>query len=177
MDLSNPYAPPQAALDGPIGSSQGQVTWQLQGDLLIAQKGSVLPNICIFSGQPTEGQRVNRKLQWSPQWTIMLGGVLFMLIFRKTGYLDYALGEVGRKRKKSAILMVLAGVGAMVLAIAIGVAAEQPAMIAVGTLAFFVLMVVGLVRAQPFRLLKIDKTHIHIKLRPEAAQAFARVAK
>jgi hypothetical protein len=172
MDLSNPYAPPQASIDEAAGAGS-KTGWQLNGDILVAEKGAVLPGLCVWSGEPAT-HRVNRMLTWAPPWTAMMG-VILILIFRKTGRLDFAVSELARKRKTSGVLMVVGSFLALVLCIAAGAATNAPAVFLVGILAFFVLLVVGLMRMQPFRLVKIDKTHIYIKLRPPAAAAFARV--
>ena len=182
MDVSNPYAPPQAPLHETAGPGTAGGGWRLVADTLIVEKGAKLPPICVFNGEPTEGQRVNRKLGWAPPAVIMLValapllGLILVLALRKTGRIDYALSQAARQRRKSAVLIILGGIAAFVALIALTVAMESAPLALAGLVVFFVTLVVGLVRLQPFRIVKIDKTRIHLKLRPEATRAFARLA-
>ena len=55
----------------------------------------------------------------------------------------------------------------------IGAGNDSPAAILGGLALMIIGLIVGIVRARVIHIAKIDETHIHLRLRPEAAQAFA----
>ncbi|HYQ18319.1 MAG TPA: hypothetical protein VEQ58_21235 [Polyangiaceae bacterium] len=179
MVSSNPYAPPKHDELGDALPRGNGVGFALSGDVLICDLGASLPRLCVFSGEPTEG-RISRKLSWAPQWSLtlaavspLIGFVVYMFV-RKTGQLEYGLSEAAKKRKTSGLLIAIGGgVGGVVLASA-GAGADLPALALVGGVLALVAVIVGAVRAQLLRIVKIDKQHIQLKLRPAAAQSFAR---
>ncbi len=186
-DPINPYAPPRAIAPFAAGDlsalSAGELAhgWRLEADRLIARKGTVLPPICIWSGAPTSGMRVRRTLSWAPTWIaiLALSPIVYLVVYllvRKTGELDYALGEAARKRQRAAAII---GGGGAIVAGALGFAGAEfdlPLLIVMATGLFLVAFVAALVLARAIRPVKIDKEFIYLKLPPRVAEAFARTS-
>ncbi|HYP87547.1 MAG TPA: hypothetical protein VEQ59_05330 [Polyangiaceae bacterium] len=179
MVSSNPYAPPQHDEFGGVSPQGSRGGVALSADVLFCDKGASLPPLCLFSGEPAS-TRVRRKLSWAPQWCLVLaamspliGGIVYLLV-RKTGDLEFSMSEAAQKRKTSGLLIAIGGgVGGFALGIGL-LAADQGAVGAIVLVAALIAIVVGAVRAQLLRVVKIDKQQIQLKLRPEAAQSFAR---
>jgi uncharacterized membrane protein len=180
-DAFNPYAPPQARpapLPGSFGVPQG---WRLDADRLVARKGAVLPAICIWTGLPTEGMRVRRKLAWAPPWIAIfaLSPIIYLIVYfivRKTGDLDYTLGEAARKRRRAAVVVALGGLAAAIALVVAGIGLEMQMLVVVAIVAFVVAAVTAAVLGRTMQLVKIDKEFIYLKLPPAAAEAFARAS-
>jgi hypothetical protein len=176
----NPYAPPQAT--GP--SFPGQMSssaFRVEGDRLIILKDAVLPPICVWNGEPAPEGYVQRNLTWVPQWTAVfaLSPLIYIIIFmvvKKTGGLRYALSEAARKRRRSGIIIAVGGVLASVVLMIAGGASNAPVLLVVGIFAMLITLIVGAVRARVLTIVKIDKTHIHLKLPPAAQRAFEHAA-
>lgn len=150
----------------------------IHGDTLVAPKGAVLPDVCIYSGEPSR-DRVQRKLVWVPPALaalVVISPLIYLIVYfivRKTGTLDYSLGEAARKRRQSGIAIAIGSIGVFVALLFIGLNTDAGSFIPLALLLFIVGLVVGTLRARVVQLVKIDKTHIHLKLPPAAAQAFA----
>ena len=182
MDASfNPYAAPAA--DGPGLLPQGPgapAQYWLEGDELVAHKGAVLPDLCIFSGEHAPAGRVTKTLQWFPPWVGALVifsapiALIVMLVLRKKGELSYCVGPAATKRRTSGILLATVGSFVTIAAGIGGIAADLPLVGVVGFVAFFVVLIVGIVRAQLFQVKKIDQQMIRIKVKPAFLQALAR---
>ncbi len=178
MATSNPYAPPQHDdLSGlPLGAGGGV---RLAGDTLICDKGSALPRLCLYSGEPSN-ERISRTLSWAPQWSFVvfavspLIGAIIYFIVRKTGQLEYSLSPAARQRAKGGTWLVLGGVVGGVLLVILGGANDLPLLAILGIVAALITVVVGSLRTRLFTIAQIDKQQIHLKLRPEAARAFER---
>lgn len=172
----NPYAAPVADGPAPYGPG-GQPQFWIEGNELVAYKGAALPDLCIFSGEPVAGGRVNKKLQWYPPWVGALVvisapiALILMLVLRKKGELSYCVGPAAKKRRTTAILIASVGsIGLFLIGMA-GIAMEQPILGIVGLVGFVVALLVGLIRAQLFQVKKIDQTMIRIKVKPAFLQA------
>jgi hypothetical protein len=185
MDVSNPYAPPQAPIQDSGVSTGGGGAWRLRDDILIVQKGGVLPDVCVFAGEATRApaQRVRRKLRWSPPVAFVmlvvfpLLGFILVMALRKTGWIDYALGEEGRRRRRIGTWLVAGSLAGLVAFVALVAGAELGrSLLPFVIIGFLITFVVGLTRQQPFRVVKIDRWNVHLKLRREAKIAFARIA-
>src|SRR5262245_60689364 len=109
----NPFEPP--ADDAPAFARRTN-DFSLNGQTLIAQKGAVLPDICIYSGEPSR-DRVERKLVWaSPGLAalVVISPLIYLIVYfivRKTGTLSYSLGEAARQRRTSGIVIALGSIG------------------------------------------------------------------
>src|SRR5436309_1365688 len=79
MDGVNPYLAPQTALaDGGTNAAVAAADtyaepvlppWRLEGRTLFVRNGVTLPDICLFTGEPTTpAQRVRTPLSWTPLW-------------------------------------------------------------------------------------------------------------
>src|SRR5258708_23351271 len=115
MVAFNPYAPPQALPSGFQGGFTSQPQgWQLDGDRLVVQKGAVLPPLCVWTGAPTAGMRIQRKLVWMPPWTAIfaISPIIYLALYfilRKTRPPDIALSHAARKRRPHPIFLRLGG--------------------------------------------------------------------
>jgi hypothetical protein len=177
----NPYAAPRSSLD--VLESEGApepATWRLDGDRLIARKGVVLPPICLHSAETIEGQRVRAELSWIPVWfkvfvvvAPVIGAFAFSYV-RRGGAIDHALGAGGRRRRRNAWLSGLAVMAAFVLFMGLAVGDLTIGLAAIPLFSFPVALVVGWL-GRSFKVLYIDRHHIHLGLRPNVAAAFARL--
>lgn len=179
MDAMNPYAPPQAESFGAFrtGAATG---YHVQGDCLVVEKGTALPDICVLTGQRTQGDRVQRKLQWAPPWlavVVVISPLIYIIIYfimRKTGELSFALSPEARKRRQTGILI---GVGGSILAVGMmigAIAADSVGLVPLAALGLLVAIIAGVMMANLFRVQKIDEHHIYLKLKPAALNAFGR---
>jgi hypothetical protein len=179
MDSTNPFAPPLADLAVP--TSGEAAAFSLNQQVLRVRKGAALPNVCLWSGEPEGAQRVRKVLHWAPPWTAILAlwPLIYLVVYfivRKSGSIDYSLGPGARARKQQALVY---GGGGMLLsfaALALGIARDAPLSALLGVLGFLAALIFTLIRARVVQVVRIDKEHVHLKLRPAAAQAFARLA-
>jgi phosphoglycerol transferase MdoB-like AlkP superfamily enzyme len=178
MEPFNPYAPPVAAGGGvAVGSPSG---WRIEGETLIVDKGATLPNVCLYDGTPVAGGPTQKTLTWVPQWVtilVLLSPLIYIIAYfiaKKTGAVAYYLSEEAKRRRTTGIVLLVASVVVLLAFIFIGAAMDTPAMVLVGFVAFFVLLIVGALRTKTFMLTKIDEHNLYFKLKPAAAEAFAR---
>jgi hypothetical protein len=185
MDGVNPYAPPQAPLADGVSHPEPNADlppWRLEGETLIVKNGAALPDVCLFSGEPTgSSQRLRLPLSWTPTWFRIAAVVAPMLAIlaysalRRTSEIGVSLGRAGRKRRRLGSLLTL---GATVNGIVLVVAASgtrDGGSLAGLLLVSFVVLVVAAFSSRAFRIVKIDRRGTHLKLRQPAAQAFARL--
>lgn len=118
----DPYAPPESAIgSAPLARADGV---RRDGKELVIDldAGESLPDFCLKCGQPADGFRLRRKLQWHPSWVYLL--IMLNIIFyaigalatRKTMQLALPLCEQHRGRRSrlmwaSAAVMVLCMIG------------------------------------------------------------------
>ena len=120
MDAANPYAPPRA----PLADTRPRVdpepdlpAWRLEGATLLVRHGATLPDVCLFTGEPTTpAQRLELPLSWTPVW-FRIAAVLFPMLvlvaystMRKTSNVEGGLGPAGRKRRRLGALLTLGAV-------------------------------------------------------------------
>lgn len=125
----NPYAPPQSNVQSTVEASPGMFSmfngggvWRT-GDLLVMQKGAVLPNRCLICNQPASVQ-FPKKMYWHSPWVyvlILLNLFIYLIaavIVRKKADVVLPLcGEHAEKRKRTATIggvLVVASLVAMV---------------------------------------------------------------
>jgi hypothetical protein len=182
MDGANPYAPPEAALADRASEPEPELpVWRLEGPTLFVRHGATLPDICLYTGEPTtRGQRLRYPLSWMPLWYLILVvvlnpglAVLSFTHFRRLSSVVLALGPAGRRRHRLFLGVVVAastsGVG-MLLAVDLG----QPAIAILFLLCLIGLVVAGLI-VRTFSVGKIGRKYAHLRLRPAVAAAFARL--
>lgn len=173
----NPFAPPEA--DDPRALLSGEGRFRVQGNTLIVERDATLPALCLFTGEPTLGQRERRRLAWAPPWTavFVISPLLYLVVYlivRKRAWLDYALSERARARRRSGILTLFGGMAAAVVLGFAGGLANMPLLLVFAPVLFLIVLIVGMIRGRVLQVTRIDQTHVHLKLRPETAQAFAR---
>jgi hypothetical protein len=82
MDAANPYAPPRAPLSDAraVEPEPDLPPWRLEGSTLLVRHGSTLPDVCLFTGEPTTpAQRLQLPLSWTPVW-FRIAAVLFPML-------------------------------------------------------------------------------------------------
>ena len=174
---SNPFAPPRAELS--LGRADASA-FRLEGQVLVAKRGAVLPDLCLWGGHNEGTERIHQTLVWAPPWTAILvfSPLIYIIVYfivRKRGELAYALGPAARARQRQAWQYGAGGMllSAAIMALGLAVPAAGGA-VALAPLLFLVALVVFLVRRRVVQVERIDKEYIRLKLPPEAAAAFAR---
>ena len=130
------------------------------------------------SGEHPAGVHVQKRLYWAPTWTVIfvLSPILYLLVYfiaRKKGDLIYCLGPSARKRRRQALQF--GGGGALLSLVTVFVAIDRwPGVSLIAMMVFLLLLIFALVRGRVVNVMRITKDTIHLKLRPEAAAAFAR---
>ena len=183
MDASNPYAAPRASLSDTVPDPDAELpAWRLEGQTLIARNGTTLPDVCLFSGEPTTpGQRLQVPLSWTPIWfriMAVLAPVLAALAYstlRKTSTIELGLGPAGRKRRRLCTMLSLAAMMAGVVLFCVAIGVEDSTLLVGLLLAALVPLIVAAVLARAFRVGKIDRRFTRFLLRPQVAAAFARL--
>jgi hypothetical protein len=191
MDGANPYLAPQSPIaDGGTqpaaadaqASEPALPPWRLEGRTLFVRHGTTLPDICLFTGEPTKpAHRVRYPLSWTPLWFKLIAGpwplvaVMTYTAFRRSSNVELALGPAGQRRHRLCLLLCLAamldGIALFLLAISRGSAPALAGLLFL-TLVSLILSVLVL---RVFRVAKIDRHYARIRLRPRVAAAFARL--
>lgn len=171
----NPFAPPQTDITTAAASGAGAGGFYVRDNVLVVRKGTVLPNVCIATGDARGAERVHKKLYWSPPWSVVLSPLIALLL-RKSGEIDYSLGPVAKQRR---MIGIATGIGGSLLGLGlmiVGPATDSPVIMITGFLIFFVALLFALIYGRVIHIVRIDKTDIHLKLKPESAQVFARLS-
>lgn len=165
--IETPLAPQQPPPLQPMATPPpipGAVTPQLwrQGHILLVPAGLPLPDVCVKCAGPAEGRRRFVKLTWHEQWIYLLilvavivyAVVATVLNKKATLEIGYCARCAARRRNHLLIgwLIVLAGAGGIVLAIAL----ENGAYAAFGGLAMLGGLVWVIVAAPILKPTRID---------------------
>jgi hypothetical protein len=167
----NPYAAPIAVPQGSYAARPGIDLYQL-GDKLVLRKGTVLPDLCVVTGQPTGGQMKHRSLGWIPPWVAILFvlspaiGLIVALIVRKSGDVTFGWSLPARSKRTRGVLVGLGVLFSTFALVGLGIATELPGIALLGLVTFIVGLVMAIVSGQPFQVAKIDKEFIHLKVKP-----------
>jgi hypothetical protein len=183
MKVADLYAPPKAPLaDGPLDDESELPPWRLVGDVLSVRNGAKLPDVCLFSGEPTTpGQRVQFPLSWTPTWfrgaavVFPFLAVLGYSVVRRTANVEIALNRAGRRRRALVALLTLGAVGAAVALLYVVSEMNDSGAFTAGLVLTLVGLVVAAALCRIFRVVKIDRRCAHLRLRPAVAAAFARL--
>jgi len=191
VDGANPYLPPQAAIaEGGRGASPAVgpdaepalPPWRLEGRTLFARHGVTLPDICLFTGEPTKPALRRRvPLSWTPLWfkllcvTAPMAAAMTYSALRRPSNVEHTLGPSGQRRHGLCLLLCLA---AMLDGIALFflLTSGGPAP-AVSGLLFLALvgLILAVLSLRVFRVVKIDRRYARLRLRRPVADAFARL--
>lgn len=180
MTALNPYAPPTHERAAPGTGGPGMHGVRLSGGVLICDKGTRLPALCLYSGVPVSGPPIQKKLTWVPQWCILilafspLIGLIIYLFVKKSGTLSYTLSPAALERRQQAVTFGLAATGLCVAGWVVGLNYGPDWLPMLGILAFLIGLLVAIVRSRLFTIAKIDEATVHLKLRKEATAAFER---
>jgi hypothetical protein len=189
MDATSPYAPPQTPLaddghdHGDDDSALHLPPWRLEGYRLLARHGTTLPDICLYTGEPTTaGQRMRYPLSWTPVWfriMAVLAPRLAMVtysFFRRSSNVEMGMGPAGRRRQRLVLALMVAAVADLLVATAAMMMGIPDGWIVIGILvACFLGLAVAALVTRVFRIVKIDRRYAHLALRPRVAAAFARL--
>jgi hypothetical protein len=151
---SNPYAPPSmASMQGmsQYGSPNMGGLWR-EGQLLVMDRNSRLPNICVKSGQPAQRFLV-RNLSWQPPWLRAMAFVFGWLIYAilvanygKKATIHIALSEEWfRKRTMFMLIGWIGSLGAIAVGgglFAIGLSSESAPLVVIGLILGSVVLLV-----------------------------------
>lgn len=182
--MANPYEPPAAdepnATEPAVASGVVAIGLQLvNGNTLVAEKGSQLPPICLWNGEPCSAGRRTTNFSWAPGWVwiFAVSPLLLLVVYllaRKRGELSYCLGKgaEGRQRQARTLLGMAALLGVPLLAI--GLSQHVFLLVSLASLVIFVSLVAAAVQAPTLGVARIDERNVHIKLSSDAAAAFAR---
>ena len=191
MDGANPYLPPQTSIaDGGRSASPAVgpdaepalPPWHLEGRTLFARHGVTLPDICLFTGEPTKSaQRRRVPLSWTPLWfklvcvTAPMAAAMTYSALRRPSSVEHALGPAGQCRHGLCLLLCLAAMlDGIALFFMLTSGAADPAVAGPMFLAL-VGLIVAVLALRVFRVVKIDRRYARLRLRPRVADAFARL--
>src|SRR5262245_41878412 len=183
MKIADLYAPPRAPLgDAPPDDEAELPPWYLVGDTLSVRNGAKLPDVCLFSGEPTTpGQRIQFPLSWTPIWfrgvavVFPFLAVLSYSVVRRTANVEIALARAGQQRRRLIALLTLGAVGVAVALLYVAVETNTSGALTAALGLTLVGLIVAAVWSRIFRVLRIDRRRAHLKLRPAVAAAFARL--
>jgi hypothetical protein len=181
--MANPYEPPDesGATEPAVvrGHVAGGALHLVNGNTLVAEKGSHLPPICLWNGEPCSAGRRTTTFSWAPGWVwiFAVSPLLLLVVYllaRKRGDLSYCLGTTaqGRQRQARWLLGIAALLGLPL--IAIGLSQRLFLLVALASLVIFVSLVAAVVQAPTLGVARIDERNVHIKLGTDAAAAFSR---
>jgi hypothetical protein len=184
-NLANPYEPPAGdESDEPEsavvrGHVAGGALHLVNGDTLVAEKGSTLPPLCLWNGEPCTAGRRTTNFAWAPGWVwiFVVSPLLLLVVYllaRKRGELSYCLGTTAQGRQRQVRWLLGGAVLLGLPLVAIGVSLRLHLLVACASLASFVAVLAAVVQSPTLRVVRIDERNVHIKLEPGAAAAFAR---
>lgn len=165
----NPYAAPDSRTRAAAAARETGRVWR-QGDRLIVDKGSVLPDRCVRCNAPADGYKLKKTLYWHPPWvyiTIFAGLLIFVvaaLLTRKQG--DLHLGLCPKHRSLRRNLLIAAGVSPLLFIGTCfgGAEINSGALMLSGMLLTILAPLVLVVVATVARPTKIDDHFIHLKV-------------
>ena len=188
VDGANPYRPPQASIadgggrDPAVDGDDAEPElppWRLEGLTLFVRHGTTLPDICLFTGEPTKPtQRMRFPLSWTPLWFKLFAVPYPMLAamtyssFHRSSSIELGLGPAGHRRHRFGLLLCLA---AMIDGLALVTSPGwEPALAGLLFLTLLALIFSALA-LRVFQVDKIDRRYARLRLRPRVAAAFARL--
>lgn len=176
---SNPYAPPRAAID-PVPRGL-QYDYYEEDGCLVVRNGSVLPGLCVLTGEPAEAALRPRTIRQIPSWTIMvfiflspLLGILSMLALQRKFQIALAIGERAVRRRRIGMLLGLAVLTAAVATIVLAARASSTDLILLGMAGTGVGAAMAFSAGQPYRARKSSGDYVYLQLHAEALYQFER---
>jgi len=171
----NPYAPPRSNLQNTFESPMGQMfgeagVWRT-GNVLVMQKGAVLPNRCLVCNNPASVQFA-KKMYWHTPWLyvlLLLNALIYIiaaLIARKKAdvVLPLCTGHAEKRKKRATTggLLMVVGLVAMMGSCALieGKGASFPIVFFGGMLGLLVGAVLSAIAASMIVPKKIDDYYV-----------------
>jgi len=182
---TNPYAPPRAPLADAEPDPDAELPpWSLEGRKLYVRNGAKLPDVCLFTGEPTTpAQRLELPVSWTPTWfriMVVIAPLLALVAYsaiRKTAQFDFGLGPAGRKRRRLYLALTIGATldGLLLLFVPVFRSGDDNQSLMLFLVVSLIALIAAAVAASIFRVAKIDRKYACIVLRPQAAAAFARL--
>lgn len=87
------------------GHVAGGALHLVNGNTLVAEKGSTLPPLCLWNGEPCTAGRKTTNFAWAPVWVwiFAVSPLLLLAVYllaRKRGELSYCLGTTAQGRQR-----------------------------------------------------------------------------
>lgn len=172
---NNPYAPPRS--QDFFEQDTSEYDYWIDDDCLIVRKNGMLPpDICIHSGEPTDGFTMTKHFQWMPAWIyalLLISPIIYLivaLIIKKSGVLTYGVGPKFAFRRKIGLSIGWVGSLSMLALIILGVLYESSNLVLISVVLLIISIIVGAVLVQPFKIKKIDELYVYIKPKIEVLE-------
>ncbi|MEQ9503495.1 MAG: hypothetical protein RIT81_41960 [Deltaproteobacteria bacterium] len=165
----NPFAAPAVDPFGPATTGDTSVAgiWR-DGDVIVMEKGAMLPDFCVKSGEPAS-ERLEKKLQWhhpAVYAALLFNVIIYLiiaLIMRKTANVSIPIGPDAKAHRSKWIKIGWgAGLGGLVVMF-IGIPLEQPVVILLGLGVAFFGLIGGLIGVRLLWPTKIDDQYVYLK--------------
>jgi hypothetical protein len=148
--------------------------WRTGRNVLVMQRNAHLPDRCIHTNNPAEGNRLQRNLSWHhPAWYItilacgLLPYIIIALVTRKTAIIHIGLSTERLARRRRAIMtawgVTLFGLALVGIGIAYSEDRSTIMLIPAGTIFALIGLVIGVVGARAVSVKKITDDHIWLK--------------
>jgi hypothetical protein len=159
LRCGDPLRPESVAAGGP---------WR-EGDVVVIEKGAVLPDRCVSCGAPSGSSRLRQRYYWHhPALYILAFGALLVYaivasIVRKSATLEVGLCPDHQARRRRAIAIGW-GFGLVgLLGFGVSLSADLPALIALALSLMLAGLLWGMRGAAPLRAAHIDDTFVRLK--------------
>jgi hypothetical protein len=174
----NPYAPPQAP---PYPQHPQQHYYQqapadvrLEGDVLVAANGTVLPDVCVKCGVRHGLDRRHQKFQFVPYWARFFGPLIQLIVMKRSEFSLPICQTCHGQWKKWNLIAGLTWVPFLLIMFAgFGLEDVGPVLALVGFVGMLVALITTLIIRMKYIVVakKIDKTHSWLgKIHPQALE-------
>lgn len=174
----NPYATPAA--DGP-GTARPTDYFEEDG-CLVVRSGSVLPPICVGTGEPIQGPLQTKTVRQIPTWTwwvflffSRLIGLILMLTLQKTFRVTMGISPAAKARRTRGLTVGLVGVAASIAAFATAVAMESTFLLFASFVGFWVAFFAAVLMGRPYKVKKSAGDYVYLELHAEALYEFEKL--
>ena len=178
----NPYAPPRANLTAPTGTPS--LDYYEEDGCLVVRGGSVLPPLCVRTGERAEGKLKSRTVRQIPGWTIVVFvlvspiiGALLMLAMQRTFRVTMAISDRARASRRVGIVtgLAISGVSILVLVFAGRFGVRLSAVtIFLGMWMIWIGLAVAMFMNRPYKIARSAGDYVYLQLHAEALYEFER---
>jgi hypothetical protein len=174
----NPYAHPVAEV--PHGARP--TDYFEEDGCLVVRDGSVLPPICVATGEPMQGPLQTKTVRQIPTWTVWifllvsrLIGLVLMLAMQQTFRVTMGISPAAKVKRTRGLLV---GVGVVVAAIAVlstAIVLKSTVLMFVGFIAFWVGVFMAFLLGRPYKVKKSAGEYVYLELHAEALYEFEKL--